>query len=481
MNWTISREEIITGLAGRGFVRSDVKAHAEHWVSPEGDSINLKTGDRFPLVIHPRHDDRLSDFIAIPGIMRGPGRYAHNSNFVGFPERLHTGEKPVAFGIDFGFDSAAALERFLDVLAGMEDAGHVQVAVFDDEAMAFLDGFLDAGNPQFVYWLPRYIETLRIVHDALQRNDPDATFDRIWKSIDNAVSNAGQGVLGFDAADRMRKPLVEVIREISQDDSASQFDRLVARLEQWRQEGKLPKLPRLLLARAFAAIHPDRYHTTVDAEKQARIIPWFERHTGFVAPEGNWAAKAGALTVHLERCGVFGGDRERRNMFPWYVFDQLRDATGKVPFRPGHTSRPATGEAESRAQRHTIEYRQNVIQDCLVGLLRDKYGHAAVATEHPTGTGGRADALVQHDDGSRELYEIKPASSAREAVRQALGQLLEYAYRRDGLQPAALHVVSDAPMDDVTLEYLQTLETRFDLKLGYMQVAGRSDKEAGHE
>lgn len=481
MSRTISREEIIVGLAAHGFARDNVKAHAEHWMSPGGDSINLKNSNRFPLVIHPKKEGRLSDFLAVPGVVRGPGRYAHNSNFIGFPERLHTGKKPIAFGLDFGFNSVAALGRFLDVVAGEGEAAHMQTPVFDGEARAFLDGFLDEDNPQFVYWLPRYIETLRVVREALQRNEPDAIFERIWKSIDNSVSNAGLGVLGFDAADRMRMPLVEVIREIGHDGSASQFDRQVARLEQWRREGRLPKVPRLLLARAFAAIHPDRYHTTVDAEKQARIIPWFERHTGFVAPEGNWASKAAALSAHLERCGVFGDERERRNMFPWFVFEQVHDASGKVPFRHGHTSRPASGEAQGRAESRTIEYRHNVIQDRLVALLRDHHGEDAVATEHATGTGGRADALVRRPDGRYELYEIKPATTAADAVRQAMGQLLEYAYRRGGLEPAALHVVSDASLDEVTLEYMQTLETRFGLKLGYLQVASRSDEETDHE
>jgi len=104
-----------------------------------------------------------------------------------------------------------------------------------------------------------------------------------------------------------------------------------------------------------------------------------------------------------------------------------------------------------------------------------------VGTEHPTGTGGFADALVQHKDGSRELYEIKPAGSAREAVRQALGQLLEYAYRRNGLQPKAMHVVSDAPMDAVTGEYLESLEKRFGLRLSYLHVESRIPGEAESE
>lgn len=357
--------------------------------------------------------------------------------------------------------------------------GVVEKPAFDVEARAYLDGFLDPDNPQFVYWLPRYIDTVHRVGEALQAGRTDEIFDLIWKSADNSVSNAGQGVLGFEAADRMRGPLVEMVDEIAADGSPERFAALVDRLEQWKRQGGLPKTPRLLLARAFAAIHPDRYHTTVDAVKQERIIPWFVRHTGFVAPNGNWAAKAEALTAHLRGSDVFDEDREKRNMFPWFVFDQLRDASGRVPFRPGHMSRQATGEAESKGGRRTINYRQNVIQDRLVQLLRDKYGNDAVATEHPTGTGCRADALLEHEDGSRELYEIKPADSAREAVRQALGQLLEYAYRRNGLQPSALHVVSDAPMDDVTGEYLDTLEARFGLKLGYLHVASGVEEDSG--
>jgi hypothetical protein len=468
----ISKDEIRAVLAQRGFEPDGLtQTHAESLRFLRCETIKLKKSERFPLVINPRHEGLWERLSAIPGARPSPDRISHNSNFVGFDRRLHTGEQSIAYGFDFGFDSASALEQFLDMLLPASD-----VEKFDAEAKAFLDGFLDADNPQFVYWLPRYIETLLTVRGSLQQGKPDAIFELIWKSYDNAVSNAGQGILGFDVADRLRVPLIQIIREVSQDGSAAQFDRLVERMKKWRRDGELPKIPRLLLARAFAAIHPDRFHTTVDVEKQDRVIPWFEHHTGFVAPQGNWATRAEALTAHLDRSGVFAGDQERRNMFPWYVFDQLRDETGRVPFRPGHTSRSARGEVETRAQRRTVEYRQNAIQDRLVQLLRDRYGDKAVATEHATGTGGRADALVQHNDGSRELFEIKPAATAREAVRQALGQLLEYAYRRGGLMPAGLHVVSDAPLDEVTREYLQSLETRFGLKLTYLQVELEADE-----
>lgn len=467
----ISRAEIRAILIRRGFMADGLtQTHAESLSLPNGEQVKIKKSNRFPLVIHPRNADVLDELLAIPGAMPSPEGFTHNSNFVGFPKRLHNGEKPISFGLDFGFDSTGALERFVELLSGQSNGPRISMPVFDAEAQAFLGGFLDAGNPQFVYWLPRYSQTMFAVCQALDRDAPEAIFDLVWKTFDNSVSKAGQGILGFDSVDGLREELLGVIREIHAEGDAAQFDRLVGRMQQWRNEGRLSKVPQLLLARAFAAIHPERYHTTVDATRQDAIIPWFEQHTGFVAPEGNWAAKAAALTSHLDRCGVFGGDVERRNIFPWYVVDQLQFANGRLPFQPGHTSRPAVGTATSEAQKRTVEYRQNLIQDRLVQLLQERYGRNAVASEHPTGTGGRADVLVQHRDGKRELYEIKPASTAREAVRQALGQLLEYAFRRNGLRPEALHVVSDAPLDEVTQEYLQTLEARFGLCIGYLQV-----------
>ena len=475
--------EIESLLIRAGFRLVEEKTHAIGFAHPAlgGQRLYLKDGRtrrseprkavrKQPLVMHP-------DVGALPGFEDSragqllPNHAYMNGNMSDFPARNGSSSAGIAVDIE----NADALQELLGVM------GLGPHAALDGDALAFLDGFLASDNPQFVYWLPNYRTTLARVADALSRNAPEELFELIWKSQDNAVSKAGQGVMGFETADRLRGKLVEVTRDIAADGSPASFDAIISRFEQWRAQGELSSVPRLLAARAFAAIHPDRYHTTVDAAKQDRIFPWFAEHTGFVVPVGNWAAKAEALTAHLGHSGVFDGDRELRNMFPWFVFQQMRGADGKVAFRPGHISRAAAGEAESLAQRRTINYRQNVIQNRLVELLREEHGHDAVATEHPTGTGGFADALVQHGDGSRELYEIKPAGSAREAVRQALGQLLEYAYRRNGLQPKALHVVSDAPMDAVTGEYLEALEVRFGLRFGYMQVESGKSGETTDE
>jgi len=349
-------------------------------------------------------------------------------------------------------------------------SNHVMPPRFDADAKLFLACFLDSSNPQLRHWLPGYVDTLAIVRDAVTRQAYADAFELIWKTPNNMISNAGQGFMGGDNADKQRDRLIEVTRDIAQDGSPACYDAMVQRFQQWWTQGDLHNTPRLMVARAFAALHPDRYHTTVDAAKQDRLIGWFASHTGFVDPGGNWASRASALATHLDRCGVFA-DRELRNMFPWFVHEQMGDETGRAPFRPGHTSRAPTGQAQSVGQIREINYRQNLIQDRLFEMLCQQHGKSCVGTECATGTGGFADALVKLPNGRYALYEIKPAPTAMSAVRQAMGQLLEYAYRKGGLEPASLHVVSDAALDDTTSAFLMRLKSEFGLPVEYLQVS----------
>jgi hypothetical protein len=119
MKRELTRTEIAAVLVGRGYVRdAKANAHAEGWTGPTGERVYLKAGNRFPLVIHPRHEVRFPELSSVPGVDGSPGRHAHNSNFTGFPQRVHTGKTPIAYGLDFGFFSTTALQTFLGVLSG---------------------------------------------------------------------------------------------------------------------------------------------------------------------------------------------------------------------------------------------------------------------------------------------------------------------------------------------------------------------------
>lgn len=338
----------------------------------------------------------------------------------------------------------------------------------DAEAEHYKNCFLDDGNSSLVTWLPKYRQATEAVADALRSGRVADIIDLIWAVQDNSISHAGQGTLGRSAVERVRPQLIEMTKEISADGSPENFQRLGSVFEGWATDGLIPKNPRLVLARAFAAIHPHTYHTVVDAKKQREVVQWFSLHTGFINPGGNWAAQAAALSAHLRACGI-AEDHLVRNIFPWFVYSNRVSDTGRIEFVPGHKSRVASGVAEVGLGLRTIQYRQNVIQDRLVDLLREEFGDS-VASEHPTGTGGAADALVLKRDGEFVLYEIKPATTASGAVRQALGQLLEYSYRGNGLEAVELVVVSNAPLDPVTEEYIVCLRAKFGLPLRYMQV-----------
>jgi hypothetical protein len=119
MKEELTRVDIAAVLVACGFVRdTQPNVHAEGWTGRIGERIYLKAGNRFPLVIHPRHEARLPALLSVPGAAGSPRRYYHNSNLTGFPQRVHTGATPIAYGLDFGFDSTTPLQTFLGFLSG---------------------------------------------------------------------------------------------------------------------------------------------------------------------------------------------------------------------------------------------------------------------------------------------------------------------------------------------------------------------------
>ena len=75
------------------------------------------------LIVHPRHWTRLELLEAIEGVRFAGTRadpFRHSTNFGAFPKRRHTGRNSISHGLKFGFESAAAIVRFL---ARLEDEG----------------------------------------------------------------------------------------------------------------------------------------------------------------------------------------------------------------------------------------------------------------------------------------------------------------------------------------------------------------------
>lgn len=119
-----------------------------------------------------------------------------------------------------------------------------------------------------------------------------------------------------------------------------------------------------------------------------------------------------------------------------------------------HTSKSVT------AGLLNIAMLSNQIKAKLCEELRKADSTLKLGDEIPSGNGGKIDLVSLFPSGQYEFYEIKPAILARHAIREALPQLLEYAYRRGGVNAQRLVIVSQEKLDDDSSDFLKTLRSK---------------------
>lgn len=341
----------------------------------------------------------------------------------------------------------------------------------DADAQALLNDFRAPDGWFLATWLPNYRESIQTIKKALEDGRPQDLFEMLWKRRDNWIANVGVGLLKHTVVDEIREELVQVTRDIHQDSSPANFERIVERFEDWKAEGRINKVPRVLIARAFAGVHPSCYHTTVDAVRHNQALKWFAKYSGFAIPSATtWAARAKALVDHLDKINLFRDDVFARNIFPWFVVVKLGTRSEPTDVPPGHTPRPPGAFADLPPAQRAIALRHNIVQTELFNQLAKQYGEERVWTEYPTGTGGYADAIVRPPEGGCFLYEIKIADTSAEVVRQAMGQLLEYGFRTGGLEPERLFVVGERLLDNVTRDFIERLRNDFNLDIEYLRI-----------
>src|SRR5438094_6781909 len=74
--------------------------------------------------------------------------------------------------------------------------------------------------------------------------------------------------------------------------------------------------------------------------------------------------------------------------------------------------------------------------------------------------------LTVAENGRRLLAEVKSATSARRAIRQAIGQLLDYAYF-ENKRRIELFIIGRGALDEATKRYVDFLRRTFALSLQY--------------
>jgi hypothetical protein len=117
----------------------------------------------------------------------------------------------------------------------------------------------------------------------------------------------------------------------------------------------------------------------------------------------------------------------------------------------------------------SIDMQEMRLQRKLMELLQKHLGENAVTREGGFGP-GRFDLVVKH--GQRTiLIELKAYSDAKMAIREALGQLLEYTFfypqNHNNTKNLQLFIVAPVPMNEAVSNYINLLRDRFSIPIHY--------------
>ena len=111
------------------------------------------------------------------------------------------------------------------------------------------------------------------------------------------------------------------------------------------------------------------------------------------------------------------------------------------------------------------------VQDSLMHYLKKKYPKQVVGSEvRLKRHGTRIDVVRQKPDKSYVFYEVKVLPTLRACIREALGQLLEYAHWPAKKTTAELVIVSHHESDLDTGGYLAKLGEVYGMSIGYLRI-----------
>lgn len=164
------------------------------------------------------------------------------------------------------------------------------------------------------------------------------------------------------------------------------------------------------------------------------------------------------------------------------IFPQLARATGfpkppepdaaerlELGWEAGHQAKPGRWSSGHRPS-YDLEVwlSHNVLQERLRDMLVAEHGLENVRLEVPLGA-ARIDLVVRSRD-TFFYYEVKTAATARACLREALGQVLDYALAEGARLPAGLYVAGPAPLTASDAAFLGRLQGLISLPLDYIHV-----------
>lgn len=142
-----------------------------------------------------------------------------------------------------------------------------------------------------------------------------------------------------------------------------------------------------------------------------------------------------------------------------------RNFENGIKFSSGHSAKYEGDIVVNQPDKHLSTLLHNKIQNRIYDLLIIEYPDDEIGTEIPSNIGS-IDVVRRHND-SYFFYEIKTATDTKSNIRQALSQLLEYAYWNDIKNVEALIIIAPTLSTTASVKYLNLLRNRFGIPIYY--------------
>jgi hypothetical protein len=162
-------------------------------------------------------------------------------------------------------------------------------------------------------------------------------------------------------------------------------------------------------------------------------------------------------------------NRDRYLLYDW-------DITAKIATIQGFEFSPSKPNSNKKVWRiNTPEFKSKEIRqvhkqiaEALYLELSNKYGIQNICCDLANNQGTYID-MVRKDGNKYVFYEIKTYNQLRKNIREALGQLLEYAFWNRNKAVKEIIIVSDKKLDNEAFEYLSCLNQTFNIPISYLQ------------
>lgn len=174
----------------------------------------------------------------------------------------------------------------------------------------------------------------------------------------------------------------------------------------------------------------------------------------------------------------------RYNRFKPYIMNKELTAiiAGVLPedvfvFRSGIATNTKSFSRTRKAGINTIERLHGEITDKLAAYLSEKVriSTSELSVEKTYFGANIADVVIKEPDDEYSIFEVKTSNNARKNIREAIGQLLDYAFWYSNIKIKSLVIVSPSQLGINELETLKRIKKNLVVDIKYFQYISKDN------